>query len=302
MAEPDSGEVARDLGQVRCPRFDAVLTREPPPALYHYTDLGGLLGILKSGVIWASQAQYLNDTQELLHAYSLFREEIERRRSCGQIDDQMRDLLLGAIDVSPWVMVFICSFSEHSDLLSQWRAYGDVAIDFGVPALQGLVARRPNALRLLPVVYGPEEQRNLVSELIDYCVAYQGATRWSGTGRPPAKPCGPFGQVAVRDAMALAAPCFKHEGYQEEGEWRLVVFQQGGEAEFPVHVRARGNLAVPFVKVPLNREETNPEIQHLFLGPSLASEANQRALLCAIEGSCFQMKGTIDLSETPYRP
>jgi hypothetical protein len=45
--------------------------------LYHYTDAGGLMGILESQRLWASNAAYLNDPTELLHARSVYREWLE---------------------------------------------------------------------------------------------------------------------------------------------------------------------------------------------------------------------------------
>ena len=38
------------------------------PTLYHYTSIGGLLGIVKTKVIWATQVQYLNDMHEVRDA------------------------------------------------------------------------------------------------------------------------------------------------------------------------------------------------------------------------------------------
>jgi hypothetical protein len=51
----------------------------PTHPLYHYTTQKGLLGIVKEREIWATHHQYLNDTQEFLHAQALFRDEIEKR-------------------------------------------------------------------------------------------------------------------------------------------------------------------------------------------------------------------------------
>jgi len=52
---------------------------KPDRPLYHYTTQEGLLGIVKKREMWATHHQYLNDTQEFLHAKALFCTEIERR-------------------------------------------------------------------------------------------------------------------------------------------------------------------------------------------------------------------------------
>lgn len=45
-------------------------TVQAPPVLYHYTDQHGLLGILTSGRIWATDVLHLNDSSEVRYALS----------------------------------------------------------------------------------------------------------------------------------------------------------------------------------------------------------------------------------------
>jgi hypothetical protein len=42
----------------------------------HYTTLAGLLGIVKTESIWATNIKFLNDEQEFLHALGLIKEII----------------------------------------------------------------------------------------------------------------------------------------------------------------------------------------------------------------------------------
>jgi hypothetical protein len=46
---------------------------ETPDRLYHYTDARGLLGILESRKLWASDVRLLNDARELDYAADLVR-------------------------------------------------------------------------------------------------------------------------------------------------------------------------------------------------------------------------------------
>ena len=45
----------------------------PAPAgvLFHYTSLAGLMGVLKTGELWASELRSLNDTTELTRGFDL---------------------------------------------------------------------------------------------------------------------------------------------------------------------------------------------------------------------------------------
>jgi hypothetical protein len=44
-----------------------------PDSLTHYTDLRGMMGIIESKQIWASNVSFLNDRRELLHGLPMTR-------------------------------------------------------------------------------------------------------------------------------------------------------------------------------------------------------------------------------------
>ena len=93
-----------------------ILDRIPPPVLYHYTNQHGLLGILKSKVIWASHTQYLNDSDEFRHAIKLVRKELERMINKDEPEGLQRDLLNEMLEAIferiETINVCVCSFSE----------------------------------------------------------------------------------------------------------------------------------------------------------------------------------------------
>ncbi len=60
-------------------RFDEHLDLRAPSQLFHYTDQSGLLGIIKSGQLWATKIQYMNDTTELALAISLAKDHLTER-------------------------------------------------------------------------------------------------------------------------------------------------------------------------------------------------------------------------------
>jgi hypothetical protein len=51
---------------------------QPPAILYQYTDATGLMGILQSGAVWATDARFLNDAAELEY----FRPTLPARFRC----------------------------------------------------------------------------------------------------------------------------------------------------------------------------------------------------------------------------
>lgn len=72
-----------------------------PESLYHYTDVGGLHGILKSKKLYATHVAYLNDSQETLYGMQVGIDQLkelgretpqELIDACGQ-DDLLRFLV-----------------------------------------------------------------------------------------------------------------------------------------------------------------------------------------------------------------
>lgn len=86
---------------------------------YHYTDLYGLQGILKSGSIWLSDSSSLNDLTEgkliLNHACKTLESMGDFKRL-----DRLKSLIQMSLSKS-----YIGSFSRFGNRLSQWRGYAN---------------------------------------------------------------------------------------------------------------------------------------------------------------------------------
>ncbi|EWS53016.1 DUF2971 domain-containing protein [Methylibium sp. T29] len=130
-----------------------------PELIYHYTGVEAFFGIVQSGNLWLSDYSYLNDTRELSHGADLIAEVAteflsqESRPKAGELLQHWIKAL-----AAPVHRVCVASFSAAGDSLSQWRAYGPIAIGFE-PRDVSLHAYRAN---LRPVEYLRERQRALV--------------------------------------------------------------------------------------------------------------------------------------------
>lgn len=49
-------------------------------SIYHYTDVGGLKGILESHKLWISHSYFMNDTSEILYTYHLLKGILEKTK------------------------------------------------------------------------------------------------------------------------------------------------------------------------------------------------------------------------------
>jgi len=201
-----------------------------PERLYHYTTLDGLKGMITSGCIWASDVRFMNDASELSYASGLVAEET-RRVFESTSDERAKVILphtstiLNAFDVGP--RPFSACFCTDPDLLSQWRGYTNsqvgysLGLDFRFP-LEGHSDFLPPPL-LRKVIYDPEEQRSWVRRITE---------QWLNTGfklldtMTDLSPADVFVGSPIRQlGLALSEQhlCFKHQGFEEESEWRFII-------------------------------------------------------------------------------
>ena len=159
--------------------IDDFLSKRPLSHIYHYTDATAVINILTSQTkhLRVTNIRYLNDSSEYRQAQDRIFKEIERRGS----SDFVRFLsggqqvnTLQAIGQTAFGLatlndpVFVTSFSEEENLLSQWRAYcpkgdgyslGFDASDFSGDPVEGMA--------LVKCVYTDEDAAKLCSALIE---------------------------------------------------------------------------------------------------------------------------------------
>ena len=102
-----------------------LFSTEPQGTLYHYTSLSGLLGILSSGELRASDVRYMNDSAELRHTLDLVTSHVTRRIVAGTDSPDLLDQFLAWLShrIVGGSLLFGASFRENGNLLSQWRGY-----------------------------------------------------------------------------------------------------------------------------------------------------------------------------------
>lgn len=105
--------------------------------VHHYTDTGGLIGILQGRKLWATNIQFLNDSLEyefgLQSVTDGLRSSLAKRRDTdseespftSELEDSVQTVirLLKNIGTSTKDGQFVCCFSNYCDDLGQWRGY-----------------------------------------------------------------------------------------------------------------------------------------------------------------------------------
>lgn len=285
------------------------------PALYHYTDAGGLIGMVEHKKLWLTNIHYLNDDKEFYHAIDLAEEVLKEEypglfaKSGGVFKSLMETM-------SP---IFCFSLSEEEDSLSQWRGYtpnGGYAISFQEQMLNATIKKE--GLLIGQCLYNKDEQ---VKAIIDNVIGftpeeYKRASVTRGEDTYLIKRINNLRYYIVQNMMRIA-PLLKHSSFKDEKEWRLIKDMSkkgGGNYESPetmvltpdsgsFKIRARRNLLIPYVEVPFNFEAgliTN--FSQVVVGPTphkkLAAEACR--ILLSNNLSLFNAASLIRNSEIPY--
>jgi len=266
--------------------------------LFHYTDASGLIGIVEDQVLWATDAEFLNDARELrygreeMHAALLARaDELSPPGSAEGSAEGSRAMVMqsaadqlepgGLFAQRQYHSAYVACFCEDGDLLSQWRAYGAAggyAIGFRAASLREMepdvgelgnirdleaveeVELPPLPAGLVKVRYGPHAVESAVSTVLRDVAP---------------EPVGHPGVTGFYRARSLVLPALaeiKHEAFAEEREWRLIAVASIGEAD--VYFRSGPLGVTPYVNLQL----PVGSIAEVVVGPGREQELRQRGV------------------------
>jgi hypothetical protein len=208
--------------------------------LYHYTNLDGLLGILKDNDLRLTNTRYCNDDAEMTHGLDLARVMIEQKR--GDADPKRAQYIeeLAALFKDEEVdSVYISCFCKEPDLLSQWRGYADsgagVSLSFEVGDFDYITGADCHfgLMRFWPVFYPKQTQEKIIAKAIDYYPEFEKAASPSEWAQWTA------------EAIRFFIPTFKHLDFKEEKEYRLIFTPAPGSPVLPSYRVGRGML-IPY--------------------------------------------------------
>jgi len=286
------------------------LTRElyadiPQGVLYHYTTFTGLLGIVKSKSLWASDIRYMNDSAELRHTADLIRMEVRERIEAGHPDSA---LLTQFVD---WVahritnghLLFGASFRSQGNLLSQWRGYSTpgrgVSLGFSPESILRCAARQ--RFMVGKCIYELSRQRMLIRKVIDAVeqLAARQAARAGKTSERAVFYQEAFAEVET-DLLRLAA-ILKHPSFREEKEWRIVSPVITEDAEAEILFREGYAMLVPYIEFAIGLDNEPLAMDHLFLGPTANVNISMNSLKMFLDKNNITPKRGIEYCQIPFR-
>jgi hypothetical protein len=229
-------------------------------SVFHYTDINGLLGILSSGTLFATDYRYLNDATEGSsirgHMMRIFEAEIGRimpdliskkflkkeyYEELGTRGNPLEaERLYGAFirainNVSPFFVLSFCRHEKDTQeyrhgLLSQWRGYADsggVAIEFDESGLDSLAHLEQEKFAYVGFKSDNVEYKDFkkVFNPNDY-TGIAGEMIWQVFNSREIDVSIVTGRKNIDEAVikfAQTAPFLKHWGFHEEVEYRIVM-------------------------------------------------------------------------------
>jgi hypothetical protein len=289
--------------------------------LYHYTDQNGLDGILSSDLIWATHSQFLNDLTERKIGFDIYHRVLER-----VLNSKQRSLP-GSIDVWKKILsnyfeateAYTVSFSgdrdnekpgQAGDRLSQWRGYTSgrqgYCMGFRRRSIDEIAKTLPKALYLAGFLedcdYSTESMTddiesstrehfdNILTIKDDYFKSHPLEASYRPYDDPDV-------HAAIRKYagdMLLQCSIFKHSGFIEENETRMIVVFINGVSNCNLIEYRTGHIVqTPYIKIPIGIRQDS-SLSRILIGPS----ANQEQAVAILRIRLLQM-GLPDVEVVP---
>lgn len=271
--------------------------------IFHYTSASAFKAISTHGQAWASKIQHLNDEREYVQYIDSIEKSTERLFNKKEMDESaFADFILETTGTMRNANIFVASFTEKGDLLSQWRGYcpnGGYSIGFSIDDIK--VACQEQGLNFCKAVYGspdPEELRIYLEKLFRNF-----RPAWLSDDQSTISQL----QEELLSFVALEAPRYKHEGFEEEAEWRAYSpILDHNHINIDV-VDIRGMLR-PILKFQLlakaDQAANDPapvQIRRVYISPGPDRELRRESAVILLNRNSIKYD-RVEFSKVPYTP
>lgn len=271
-----------------------------PSTLYHYTSQAGLLGIVSEMGIRATDIHYLNDGCEFHLCLDITEEYLANIAKIpgtglrGRVIDAFRRWL----ERVAGPQVFVASFTEEGDLLSQWRGYGSpgdaFALGFDSAALVGAVLP---FWRLARCLYTEPEHMAAIETYVEERLTL--AEKYVGDfpEQDLEESIDSKGFEFVANLVRLA-PVLKDSSFAEEKEWRLISPWRTKGSSIVVNFRPGRHTLIPYCDFPLG--DFRSDRLDVIVGPGQHPLLSQRAVGAFLQSQECQSYA-VRVSSVPFR-
>ncbi|MGN7489461.1 DUF2971 domain-containing protein [Bacillus altitudinis] len=283
-------------------------TPNDTPPLYHYTSVYGLEGIMDKGEVWVSHTDFLNDKTERLYSGNIIVELIEKKfkAKAAELVKDLKDYppLNNLLDKIREVFqiknvpTFVLSLSTNKDSNLLWSNYSkddgyniEFDPDFFEEDIQVETDNIKGAtLFKSKVIYDEEKHFLALSELADKYVEHFFMNRNQSDED--------FGSTLQKMHLAhqVMAAFFKDSCFQQEEEWRIVLFVP--IKNIPIEHRIMNGAFIPYVKLSFDKKL----IKGVTIGPKNKMDISEEGLKSFLNTKGYNLNRIeIKRSKIPYR-
>jgi hypothetical protein len=277
---------------------------KPERTLYHYTSLSAIHGIIKDNGLWATDIHYFTDSHELKHAVDVLSHEVRIRLE--QYSPE-RKLLAQLQDWLHWRLakghlLFVTSFTEKGNLLSQWRGYCsyEKGLSLGFEPTHVSACASREGFRLGRCIYDSKTQMELAEAAVDAIESF--ALSRGEASAQNAHPSQSYHSVFAEiepDLLCIAA-LMKHPSFEEETEWRAVSPVVSDYVRTMISYRVGKAMLIPYVVLPLHNSSTvKLALEHVYLGPTPQNNLSMNSLSQFLSASGVSPKKGITACQIP---
>ncbi len=279
----------------------------PQERLYHYTSFTGLLGIVASRALWASDIRYMNDSAELKHTADLIDAEITRRITAGHAKPDLLNQFLDWVThrITNGHMLFASSFRSNGNLLSQWRGYSRLGkgVSLGFDPAYILHCAGQQSFQIGRCIYCSKSQKLLIRQVVDAVEALaEECCPGSDIAESPAERSYHSIFPSIESDLLRIAAILKHPSFAEEEEWRIISPVITDYVKAPVLFREGASMLVPYIKFNLIARGDAPiALEHLFLGPTPNITISMNSLTMFLAQNGIRPDQGISYCQIPFR-
>jgi hypothetical protein len=286
----------------------------PNEILWHYTTGNGLLSIVASGSLYATQVSCLNDSTEVLYSTKLLTnaflkirpEKFEERYLLERMINPVEEPVARINLTGAW---FVTCFSKERDDLSQWRAYGGGENGYAIAFHAGGLFGRANGI-LARVNYNQKEHEEVAARVANATLEFfkEGLyARFSGQADHRLDEINTAWMDEFLHAweplVSQLAPMVKDPAFRSENEYRIVHNLQVDELS-QLQFRQKQTLMsrhLPLVFPPINHPTPSQKlpIVEVMVGPSRHKEISRISVDALLRQKGYAVPVTI--SAIPFQ-
>lgn len=261
--------------------------------LYHYSNAEGLLGIFESKTMWATNSLYLNDKTEINYTHQLIEKIKDHLLSQASVaecqsEDQeylpnyrglLHRLSYNSLRPKPKKDIFVTSFCEKQDLLSQWRGYGESGLGYALGFKTKQLENIDPKFTLYKIIYSEDKQKEILTKMVRRLIDNFDHEIIGKTEEEKHKIADDLALI-FEEEVAILSTYFKHPSFKEEEEWRLVYIMDRDSNTVSVKFRANMTGVIPYIEIG-DQEKSNRDklpIVNVMIGPTVEQGTARKAL------------------------